>query len=43
MEQLRLLEAGKTILTVELNYRPMGVDVPADLEKVKKIMSAGTG
>lgn len=43
LEQLRLLEAGKTILTVELNYRPIGVDVPADLDKVKKILAAETG
>jgi 3-deoxy-manno-octulosonate cytidylyltransferase (CMP-KDO synthetase) len=36
LEQLRLLEAGKRILTVEIDNRPQGVDVPADLETVKR-------
>jgi 3-deoxy-manno-octulosonate cytidylyltransferase (CMP-KDO synthetase) len=36
LEQLRLLEAGKTIMTVEIDYRPHGVDVPSDLELVKR-------
>jgi 3-deoxy-manno-octulosonate cytidylyltransferase (CMP-KDO synthetase) len=40
LEQLRLLEAGKKILTVEIEYRPHGVDVPADLEAVKEILDA---
>jgi len=40
LEQLRLLEAGKQILTVEIDYRPNAVDTPADLEKVKKIVSS---
>ena len=38
LEQLRLLEAGKRFLTVEIDYRPHAVDVPADLEEVKQIM-----
>ncbi len=38
LEQLRLLEAGKRILTVEIDYRPHGVDVPADLELVKGML-----
>ena len=33
LEQLRLLEAGKRILTVEIDYHPLGVDVPSDLEQ----------
>ena len=40
LEQLRMLEAGKQILTVEIDYRPQAVDVPADLEGVKAIMAA---
>ena len=39
LEQLRLLEAGKQILTVEIDYRPEAVDTPADLEKVQKIFN----
>ena len=35
LEQLRLLEAGKQFLTVEIDYRPEAVDTPEDLEKVK--------
>lgn len=38
LEQLRLLEAGKQILTVAIDYRPNAVDVPQDLERVKKIL-----
>ena len=40
LEQLRLLEAGMSILTVEIDYRPHAVDIPSDLEVVKAIMSA---
>ena len=39
LEQLRLLEAGKLILTVEIDHRPQGVDVPADLEIVKRAIN----
>ena len=39
LEQLRLLEAGKRLLTVEIDYRPEAVDTPADLEKVKRLIS----
>ena len=38
LEQLRLLEAGKQILAVEIDYRPHSVDVPADLELVKGLL-----
>ncbi len=38
LEQLRLLEAGYTIQTVETEYHPIAVDTPADLEKVRMIM-----
>lgn len=39
LEQLRLLEAGRQFLTVEIDYRPEAVDTPEDLEEVKYIMS----
>lgn len=39
LEQLRLLEGGKQILTVAIDYRPKAVDTPADLEKVKKVIN----
>ena len=42
LEQLRLLEAGKKILTVEIDYHPMGVDVPSDLERVKELIDPST-
>ena len=38
LEQLRLLEAGIPIQSVEIDYRPVGVDVPAELEAVKKLI-----
>jgi len=38
LEQLRLLEAGKRILTVEIDYHARGVDVPADLDLVEELM-----
>lgn len=40
LEQLRLLEAGKHILAVEIDYRPQAVDVPEDLDVVKRIMES---
>lgn len=38
LEQLRLLEAGKRFIAVELGYRPQAVDVPEDLQRVETIM-----
>jgi 3-deoxy-manno-octulosonate cytidylyltransferase (CMP-KDO synthetase) len=38
LEQLRLLEAGKRILAVEIDYRPHAVDTPEDLAAVKAIL-----
>jgi len=40
LEQLRLLEAGKRFLAVEIDYRPHAVDVPEDLEAVKRILAS---
>ena len=42
LEQLRLLEAGKGILAVEIDYRPVAVDVPSDLEVVKAMLDPKT-
>lgn len=42
LEQLRLLEAGKRILAVEIDYRPHAVDIPADLEAVERILESTT-
>ena len=38
LEQLRLLEFGKKIITVEIEHRLYGVDTPADLEHVKRLL-----
>lgn len=38
LEQLRLLEAGKKFLTVEIDYRPQAVDTPEDLETVVRVL-----
>jgi 3-deoxy-manno-octulosonate cytidylyltransferase (CMP-KDO synthetase) len=38
LEQLRLMSAGKRILTVETCERLYGVDVPEELEVVKKLL-----
>ena len=37
LEQLRFLEAGIDILTVETSYRPVAVDVETDLERVRRL------
>jgi len=38
LEQLRALENGCPIRVVEVDYSPIGVDTPADLERVRKMM-----
>ena len=38
LEQMRFLEAGVGFVAVEIDYRPHAVDVPADLEEVRKIL-----
>jgi len=40
LEQLRALEHGYKIRTVETRYDTVGVDTPEDLEKVKEILEA---
>ena len=42
LEQLRLLEAEVQILTVEIDSRPQGVDVPSDLDLVKELLDPNT-
>jgi len=43
LEQLRVLEHGYKIKTVETRYDTIGVDTPEDLEKVKEILKEGSG
>ncbi len=38
LEQLRVLENGYKIKMIETDYKPVGVDVQEDLEKVREIM-----
>jgi len=37
---LRVLEHGYTIAVIDTEYRAVGVDTPADLEKVRSILAA---
>ena len=39
LEQLRALESGRSIEVVESDFRSMGVDTPADLERVQRILT----
>ena len=41
LEQLRALENGIPIAVVKVDYDSVGVDVPADVLRVEKILSAG--
>lgn len=41
LEQLRALENGYRIRVVETAYSTVGVDVPSDLEKVKRVFEEG--
>lgn len=41
LEQLRALSAGWLVLMVQTSYRPIGVDTPEDLERVRRSMHAG--
>jgi len=39
LEQLRALEHGYKIKTIETTYDTIGVDTPEDLEKVRKVLN----
>jgi len=41
LEQLRVLENGCPIRVVEVDYSPIGVDTPEDLQRVRRLMEAG--
>lgn len=41
LEQLRVLEHGYRIRTVEIAAGPVGVDTPGDLERVRRIVAGG--
>jgi 3-deoxy-manno-octulosonate cytidylyltransferase (CMP-KDO synthetase) len=41
LEQLRAIENGFRMRVVETDYESIGVDTPADLEKVRALISAG--
>ncbi len=43
LEQLRALERGYRIVVKETDYAPLGVDVPADLEKAERRLTAEEG
>ena len=41
LEQLRALEHGFRIRTIETHYDSIGVDTPEDLERVRRLVTAG--
>jgi 3-deoxy-manno-octulosonate cytidylyltransferase (CMP-KDO synthetase) len=41
LEQLRALENGIQIAVVKVNYEGVGVDVPADVQRVEKLLKRG--
>ena len=42
LEQLRALEHGIRIKAVETQYDSIGVDTPADLEQVRRLLASPT-
>ncbi len=43
LEQLRALEHGYRIRAVETTHDSVGVDTPADLERVRRLVAAAPG
>jgi len=43
LEQLRVLEHGYRIATVETTVEAIGVDTPEDLERVRQLVEAAAG
>ena len=43
LEQLRVLEHGYSIKTIETRYETIGVDAPEDIEKVKSLLARTAG
>jgi 3-deoxy-manno-octulosonate cytidylyltransferase (CMP-KDO synthetase) len=41
LEQLRALENGMAIAVVKVNYDSVGVDVPADVKRVERLLNVG--
>jgi 3-deoxy-manno-octulosonate cytidylyltransferase (CMP-KDO synthetase) len=41
LEQLRVLEAGRRIQVVIVDYSPIGVDTPEDLQRVREMLAKG--
>lgn len=41
LEQLRVLEHGYRIMTIKTDHDPIGVDTPADLDRVRQLVAAG--
>jgi 3-deoxy-manno-octulosonate cytidylyltransferase (CMP-KDO synthetase) len=42
LEQLRALEHGHAIMTVETRHDALGVDTPEDLERARRLLAAPT-
>lgn len=42
LEQMRVLEHGYRIMTAATDHDSIGVDTPADLERVRRLVAAGT-
>jgi len=43
LEQLRALEHGFRIMTIETTHGSIGVDTPEDLDRVRRLLSPGVG
>ena len=43
LEQLRALEHGIPIAVVQVDYDSVGVDVPADVKRVERLLVSGIG